>query len=99
MAYSPSLISSPLFSAAVICSWGSDGPAYFENGISQQVAVKPVAEVVDTLGAGDSFIGGVIHAMCMGKTLGQSVEFGCRVAERKISNFGYSHISGISDAS
>lgn len=88
---------SPPFSVAVICTWGSAGAAYFENGISCQVAAEPVVEVVDTLGAGDSFIGGVIHAKCTGKTLGESVRFGCRVAERKISNFGFSHISGVSD--
>ena len=61
----------------VIVKLGSKG-AYFKtsNGESGTVAGFPVAKVVDTVGAGDSFAVGVISALLEGKTMEQAARRG-----------------------
>ena len=61
----------------VIVKLGSKG-AYFKthNGESGTVAGFPVAKVVDTVGAGDSFAVGVISALLDGKTIEQAARRG-----------------------
>lgn len=84
--------------ASVVCAWGSAGAAFISAASDQKSklvhAVSP-AEVVDTLGAGDSFLAGVIHAMYQGLSLEESVKFGCRVAEKKITKHGFEHVREI----
>lgn len=61
----------------VIVKLGSKG-AYFKtsSGESGTVAGFPVAKVVDTVGAGDSFAVGVISALLEGKTMEQAARRG-----------------------
>lgn len=82
----------------VVCTWGSVGAAYASNdGSNSDALVDAIApeKVVDTIGAGDAFIGGVIHCRSRGYSLSESVRFGCRVSERKITNFGFDHVAGL----
>nr|XP_039254010.1 ketohexokinase-like isoform X1 [Styela clava] len=83
--------------AEIVCTWGSSGAAFGINtvgDVSTMVPAIPPDRVVDTIGAGDSFIAGVIHARSQGHPLDKSVQFGCRVAEKKISNCGFDHMKG-----
>ena len=52
------------------------------------VHVQPVAEVVDTTGAGDAMAGGFLAAWAAGCTLTEAVEAGHRTAGAVVSQFG-----------
>ena len=81
--------------AFVVCTWGAAGAAYGIAGNIGDVVMVPAVtptQVVDTLGAGDTFIGGLICGLIHGKTLGQSVKLGNQIASCKISECGYNHI-------
>ena len=81
--------------AFIVCAWGDSGAACGVTGNSDDVIMVPAAkpsQVVDTLGAGDTFLGGLLYALVHGKTLGSSVRFACDVAGHKVSAFGFDHI-------
>lgn len=47
------------------------------------------SQVVDTLGAGDTFNAGLIHALSNGLSLENAVNFGCKLAGSKCGMLGY----------
>jgi len=78
--------------AVFVCGWGDkggyaldvDGKIYFV------AAAKLTAEqVVDTIGAGDTFNAGFIHGRAIGLSVLDSLEIACRVAERRICRPGF----------
>ncbi|XP_023173172.2 ketohexokinase [Drosophila hydei] len=81
---------------SIICPWGSTGAACLDtvfNKFSNVAAFKP-DHIVDTLGAGDSFMAGFIYATyVMQCSLSDAVSFANRVAGHKITDFGYDHIA------
>ncbi|MES2260031.1 MAG: sugar kinase [Pseudomonadota bacterium] len=74
---------------AVIVKLGPAG-AYFKtaDGDSGTVDAAPVANVVDTVGAGDGFAAGVISALLEGLPLAQAVQRGNRVGAFAIQAVG-----------
>lgn len=53
-------------------------------------AVQPSSgSVVDTIGAGDTFIAVVVACLAYGQTLSDSVKAGCRVAGNKVGQQGF----------
>lgn len=46
-------------------------------------------EVVDTLGAGDTFNAGIIHSLSTGKTLQDAMKYACKLAGYKCGMQGY----------
>ncbi|KAL7732978.1 hypothetical protein ACLKA6_002788 [Drosophila palustris] len=79
----------------IICPWGNTGASCLDSSseCSSVPACEP-ASVVDTLGAGDSFMAGFIYASyVMHCSLPDAVGFANRVAGHKISNYGYDHIA------
>ena len=82
-------------SATVICPWGEDGAAAAAN--KEQVAtslVYPPSELVDTVGAGDTFMAGTIFSLCADKSIDHAIRFGCQVAGAKCGMRGYSGLKG-----
>ncbi|XP_075930120.1 ketohexokinase isoform X8 [Petromyzon marinus] len=74
----------------LVCAWGEQGAA--ATGPSGEVACSPAfppPTLVDTLGAGDTFIAGVIAALSRGQSLQEALTFGCRVAGKKCGVQGY----------
>ncbi|WP_341315516.1 sugar kinase [Paraburkholderia sp. IMGN_8] len=72
----------------VIIKLGAQG-AYFRTADDAGVVVcKPVAKVVDTVGAGDGFAVGVISALLEGKPLSQAVARGNRIGGLAIQVIG-----------
>jgi 2-dehydro-3-deoxygluconokinase len=66
-------------SRGVIVKLGADG-AYFRTADAEGfVRAEPVAQVVDTVGAGDGFAVGVISALLEGRSLPQAVVRGNRI--------------------
>ncbi|EDW72891.1 uncharacterized protein Dwil_GK17250 [Drosophila willistoni] len=79
----------------LIIPWSSAG-AVCQDADRNYNELKPYkqAKVVDTLGAGDSFMAGFIYATYVnGLSLPQAVDFANRVASHKIAKFGYDHVA------
>jgi len=67
------------------------------NGNYYEMSSYKQDKVVDTLGAGDSFMAGFIYATLKARrSLAEAVDFANRVASHKITGFGYEHISQLS---
>lgn len=72
----------------VVVKLGADG-AYFEGEAgSGRVAGFPVAEVVDTVGAGDGFAVGVISALLDGLDVPEAVKRGAWIGARAVQVLG-----------
>ncbi|XP_043071374.1 ketohexokinase isoform X3 [Drosophila grimshawi] len=81
---------------SIICPWGNTG-AVCLDATTQNLHNGPAYEpkqIVDTLGAGDSFMAGFIYATyALRQSLPDAVDLANRVAGHKISQFGYDHIA------
>nr|XP_002123654.1 ketohexokinase isoform X1 [Ciona intestinalis]XP_026696254.1 ketohexokinase isoform X1 [Ciona intestinalis] len=78
--------------ASVVCAWGSAGAASGVAGLpksSEMTDAFPPERVVDTLGAGDTFLAGLVHSVSRGHPLLSSVKFACRLAGCKVGFYGY----------
>ncbi|UUZ64490.1 sugar kinase [Polaromonas sp. P1-6] len=72
----------------VVVKLGSEG-AYFEDASgSGRVAGFPVAEVIDTVGAGDGFAVGVISALLDGLSVPEAVKRGTWIGARAVQVLG-----------
>ena len=68
----------------VVVKLGTDG-AYFDSDAGcGHVAAFPVAQVVDTVGAGDGFAVGVISALLEGRALPEAVKRGAWIGARAV---------------
>ncbi|CAH1253212.1 ketohexokinase-like isoform X1 [Branchiostoma lanceolatum] len=76
--------------ATVVCAWGEAGADVMgPDGVHHHSDAFSPGQVVDTLGAGDTFNGAIIAAMCRSLPLDEVLKFGCRVAGKKCGQFGY----------
>ena len=88
--------------AVLVLGWGASG-AYFKESPEhtvQMVSAEPISGVVDSIGAGDTLIAGVIHARAnqASPDWQAAVTFGVRLAERKIQQFGFDGLAEDPDA-
>lgn len=88
--------------AVLVLGWGATG-AYLKESLHDPVKLVPaqsVPSVVDSIGAGDTLIAGVIHARANQATADwrAAVTFGVRLAERKIQQFGFDGLAEDPDA-
>ena len=72
----------------LVITRGADGAVAVEAGEQVARPAAPVAQVVDTTGAGDLFAAGFLVARCRGRPLGQCLETGAIAAAEVISHFG-----------
>ncbi|WP_114968438.1 sugar kinase [Rhodoferax ferrireducens] len=72
----------------VVVKLGSEGAFYDGEGGSGYVAGFPVAEVVDTVGAGDGFAVGVISALLDGLSVPEAVKRGAWIGARAVQVLG-----------
>lgn len=77
------------FSAIMFCTWGAQGATCLYKGDVFHSSALAQAQVIDTVGAGDTFIAGVIYCMSRGHTLLTSLKFSCEMASRKVSRSGF----------
>lgn len=79
--------------STLICSWGEQG-AWFcgPNGEVKHQAATLVPQVVDTLGAGDTFNAGVIHSLLHADKLEDAIKAGTQLAARKCQQYGFEHL-------
>jgi sugar/nucleoside kinase (ribokinase family) len=69
---------------AVVVKLGSDGAWYDSNQGNGHVPAFPVAEVVDTVGAGDGFAVGVISALLEGRGIPDAARRGSWIGARAV---------------
>lgn len=77
-----------------ICAWGEDGAYGLDRNddFHYSPAFVP-ANVVDTLGAGDTFNAGVIDARLKGLSMKAALREGCQLAGRKCGHHGLEFIA------
>ena len=77
--------------AYVLVTRGSRGATLFEGAVSVSVSAAP-SMVIDSLGAGDSFIGRALHGLIRGEPAQALLEASARAAARTCSTWGaYGH--------
>jgi ketohexokinase len=79
-----------LKSTQLVCAWGEMGAyALTLEGQDYHSQADPLARVVDTIGAGDTFNAGIIDRCVDGVDLGQALDAGTRLASRKCGLRGF----------
>jgi len=83
-------ISKKIPCADIVCTLSERGAA----GVSRRgerlfSAAYPPAELVDTIGAGDTFNAAMVDAALRGESLGASLEYACRLAGAKCGQAGF----------
>lgn len=77
----------------IIITQGSEPVLLFSSSSSyKEIPVPPVEKVVDTNGAGDAFVGGILCGLEKGFPLIKSIKIGCHLAGRVISQKGLSNV-------
>lgn len=75
--------------ADLVCAWGDAGAYGLTHaGAALHSPAYPPATLVDTLGAGDTFNAGVIHARVSGLDWDGALRFGCEIAGKKCGAMG-----------
>ncbi|MEW6445054.1 MAG: PfkB family carbohydrate kinase [Pseudomonadota bacterium] len=75
--------------ALLVLPWGDRGAWAMQGEIILHSPAFAPETVVDTLGAGDTFNAGLIHAMASGRALESALEDACRLAGRKVGQDGF----------
>ena len=74
--------------ATLVITRGAKGALGIENGSAIEIPAAPVAQVVDTTGAGDLFAAGFLVGQAQGRSLEDSLRMGSIAAAEVISHFG-----------
>lgn len=69
-------------------TWGDRGAWVTQHGQASHCAPRAGLQVCDSLGAGDTFNAGLIHALISGEPPAQALERAVRLAERKLQRAG-----------
>lgn len=72
----------------VVVTRGAAGSTAFDGKVWQTIAADEIPAVVDTTGAGDSYIAGFVAARASGETLLECMRQGARVAARTCQHWG-----------
>ena len=78
----------------LVCAWGEAGACALDTGarplavLSSPAFPPPGGAVVDSVGAGDTFIAGMVWGMATGLPLAQTLREACALAGRKVGVHG-----------
>ena len=76
--------------ATLVCTWGDQGAwARDRENRDYHAPAYPPPEIIDTLGAGDTFNAALIHAMVSGQTLAEALVHACQLAGKKVGQHGF----------
>ncbi len=88
------LIKSEVEGKSLFCAWGDQGGAAVDSeGLFSHSPAFAPAQVIDTLGAGDVFNAGVIHALLGGAETAEALEIACRLAGNKCGREGFAGVT------
>ncbi len=74
----------------LICAWGAKGAYALEtDGTFLHSPAYPPPQVVDTLGAGDTFNAGIIDSLCRQPDLMTALNHACQLAGNKCGQLGF----------
>lgn len=76
-----------LHARAILLTLGSEGSFYYDGTGSTFVPALKV-EAIDTTAAGDSYIGGLLYQLSMGKSMKEAMFFATSVAAYTVTKFG-----------
>ena len=87
---------SSVSSAVIIVPWGEQGAmARCGNGdIVESKAYSPTT-LIDTIGAGDTFIAATVFSLCHNKSVQESIDLGNLIAGAKCGMMGYSGLNSV----
>ena len=85
----------PKVRRTLIVTWGEKGAGWVEDGVSGVwMAVKlKKGEIVDSIGAGDTFTAAFIHWSSTGMWVGGAVEKACWAAAQKLKQHGFENLA------
>jgi sugar/nucleoside kinase (ribokinase family) len=72
----------------LVVTRGEDGAIAVSGGTTTRVAAEPVAQIVDTTGAGDLFAAGFLAGQAQGRSIADSLTMGAVCAAEVISHYG-----------
>lgn len=83
-----------LFSAILFCTWGTQGATCLSSK-GDTIHSSAKVQVVDSVGAGDTFIAGVIYCMSRGHTLLTTLKLSWEMTSRKLTRFGFDGLASV----
>ncbi len=78
--------------ALIICTWGDEGAWWQAAGGAIEHVPAQSVRVRDTLGAGDTFLAGVIHSLLEQAAPAEAVRYGSELAARKCRQHGLDNL-------
>lgn len=88
----------PLNANYIVCPWGAEDSAFAELSVCENVwrfttiPIDKLEKPVDTLGAGDTFIAGVIYGFLATGVIEKAVHYGCYIAKKKCEIVGFENL-------
>ncbi|MFQ6614100.1 MAG: carbohydrate kinase family protein, partial [Fidelibacterota bacterium] len=79
----------------VVIKQGGNGSALWSGKERINMGVYPVDPVVDATGAGDSFGGGFVAALLMGKNFREALALGAAMASFTVEDFGITRLAQV----
>lgn len=79
----------------IICAWGEEGAAGKDSDgsiIDVPAFQPPNGDVIDTIGAGDTFNATVVSCLSQHKSLKEALTVGCQVAGTKVGQVGFKNL-------
>jgi ketohexokinase len=81
--------------AILICSWGEQGAfARLADGTDWHEPAQAVSDICDSVGAGDTFNAGVIHALRSGQIVPAALRSANALAAKKLQQAGFDKLVG-----
>lgn len=77
----------------ISCSWGDQGAWLYDTRQIIHQAAFPIAQVVDSLGAGDTFNAGLISQLAEKIAPAQALAFACELAANKCTRTGFTDLT------
>ena len=79
--------------AILVCTWGEQGAyARRPDGIEFHQAAEEVGHICDSVGAGDTFNAGLLHALLNGQSLQLALAYANALAARKLRQHGFGQL-------